>query len=55
MLCKVVNTHLFCFYEYCFNSYCPQPQNSIENNICFNCQSPLVLQNRYRGLKIIGQ
>ena len=41
--------------SYCFNPYCPQPQNSIENNICFNCQSPLLLQNRYRGLKIIGQ
>ncbi|VEP17045.1 Serine/threonine protein kinase [Hyella patelloides LEGE 07179] len=41
--------------SYCFNPYCQKPQNLTTEKFCLNCQTPLVLQNRYSALKIIGQ
>ena len=40
---------------YCFKRDCSQPKNSPDTQICLNCGSNLLLQNRYRGLQIIGQ
>ena len=41
--------------SYCFNPTCQQPQNQENTHICFNCGSNLLLSERYRALKIIGQ
>jgi Ca-activated chloride channel homolog len=40
---------------YCFNRNCPQPENSSNIQVCANCGSFLLLQNRYRALQLIGQ
>ncbi len=41
--------------SYCFNPNCPQPQNPEGMNFCQQCGSKLLLKERYRALKIIGQ
>lgn len=43
--------------SYCFNPKCPKPDDSINinQNICSHCGSQLLLQNRYRGVRLIGQ
>lgn len=40
---------------YCFNRDCPQPENDREALICASCSSDLLLKNRYRALRLIGQ
>ncbi|MBS9393268.1 MAG: protein kinase [Dolichospermum sp. LBC05a] len=42
---------------YCINPHCPKPIDlaNANNPICRNCGSQLLLQNRYRVLKQIGQ
>ena len=40
---------------YCFNRNCPQPENDREALICASCGSDLLLKNRYRALRLIGQ
>ena len=40
---------------YCFNRDCPQPENDREALICASCSSNLLLKNRYRALRLIGQ
>jgi serine/threonine protein kinase len=40
--------------SYCFNPVCSSPENSTENKNCVACGSPLLLNNRYRGLSILG-
>lgn len=41
--------------SYCFNPACPSPQNPKGNLFCQSCGKPLVLAQRYRVLKPIGQ
>jgi len=43
--------------SYCINPHCPKPIDlaNANNPICRNCGSQLLLQNRYRVLKQIGQ
>jgi serine/threonine protein kinase len=43
--------------SYCINPHCPKPIDlaNTNNPICRNCGSQLLLQNRYRVLKQIGQ
>lgn len=40
--------------SYCFNPVCSRPENSTENQNCVTCGSPLLLNNRYGGLSILG-
>ena len=40
---------------YCFNRACLQPQNSHDATNCVSCGSSLLLRDRYRALKLIGQ
>jgi serine/threonine-protein kinase len=40
---------------FCLNPACPQPENSPEAEKCQACGSPLLLRNRYRAYKRIGQ
>ncbi|MBE9217526.1 serine/threonine-protein kinase [Dolichospermum flos-aquae] len=43
--------------SYCINPHCPKPIDlaNANNPICRNCGSQLLLQNRYRVLKQLGQ
>lgn len=43
--------------SYCINPHCPKPIDlaNANNPICRNCGSQLLLQNRYRILKQLGQ
>ncbi|MFW5764215.1 MAG: protein kinase domain-containing protein [Coleofasciculus sp.] len=41
--------------RYCLNFNCQNPQNPIDAEICQNCGSELLLDNRYFALKLIGQ
>ncbi|NEQ22478.1 MAG: protein kinase, partial [Microcoleus sp. SIO2G3] len=41
--------------SYCLNPDCRHQQNPTETTFCQNCGSRLLLQNRYRPLKLIGQ
>ena len=41
--------------SYCLNPHCPQPQNPEGINCCQTCSSKLLLKERYRAVKIIGQ
>lgn len=41
--------------RYCFNPQCPHPRNPDEAKICYSCQTELLLAERYRGLKLIGE
>ncbi|MEN9231779.1 MAG: protein kinase [Thermostichus sp. DG02_5_bins_236] len=40
---------------YCLNPACPQPENPPEASTCAACGSPLLVRNRYRAFKRIGQ
>lgn len=40
---------------YCLKAACSHPQNPNDVNYCFGCGSYLLLQERYRALKPIGQ
>lgn len=42
--------------SYCFNPNCPQPDDLLNagQEICRNCSTELLLQNRYRGVKKLG-
>ncbi|MDY6807082.1 MAG: serine/threonine-protein kinase, partial [Cyanobacteriota bacterium] len=41
--------------SYCINVNCQEPENSDTNLFCLNCNSELVLKERYRSQKLIGQ
>lgn len=41
--------------SYCLNPRCPYPQNRTETEVCQACGSRLLLNNRYRAVKPIGQ
>ena len=41
--------------SYCLNASCPSPQNPSGNNFCRTCGSKLLLKDRYRTIKPIGQ
>jgi serine/threonine protein kinase len=41
--------------SYCLNPNCPNPQNSETTNFCITCGAKLLLRERYRALKPIGQ
>lgn len=41
--------------SYCLNPACDHPQNPDEASYCLNCRSTLLLQGRYRSLKLIGR
>jgi serine/threonine protein kinase len=41
--------------SYCLNPHCLKPQNLLTEKFCLNCKTPLLLKNRYRAIKIIGQ
>ncbi|HEY9675958.1 MAG TPA: serine/threonine-protein kinase [Waterburya sp.] len=40
--------------SYCLNPDCPQPENSETNQFCQECGFNLLLQERYRVIKLIG-
>jgi len=41
--------------SYCLNPNCSKPQNPDTAKICRNCRSKLLLRDRYRAIKAIGQ
>ncbi|WP_293128270.1 serine/threonine-protein kinase [Microcoleus sp. bin38.metabat.b11b12b14.051] len=41
--------------SYCLNPNCSQPQNPDAAKICRNCRAKLLLRDRYRAIKAIGQ
>lgn len=41
--------------SYCLNPSCPAPQNPQENTFCRTCGSKLLLKDRYRAIKPLGQ
>ena len=41
--------------SYCLNPSCQQPQNPDLTKFCQNCGSKLLLKERYRAIKLIGQ
>lgn len=41
--------------SYCLNPDCPKPQNTNNGNFCLTCGTKLLLKQRYRAIKPIGQ
>jgi serine/threonine protein kinase len=41
--------------SYCLNSHCLQPENAADVKFCLSCGSKLLLKDRYRAIKPIGQ
>ena len=41
--------------SYCLNPYCPNPQNPAVAVFCVSCGTKLLLKDRYRAIKPIGQ
>jgi len=41
--------------SYCLNPNCTKPQNPTEAKLCRTCKSKLLLRDRYRAIKPIGQ
>ncbi|WP_420840303.1 protein kinase domain-containing protein [Argonema galeatum] len=41
--------------SYCLNPYCPNPQNPDVALFCVTCGTKLILKDRYRAIKPIGQ
>ncbi len=41
--------------SYCVNPICPQPQNTDAEQRCEACGSGLILHERYRAIKLLGQ
>jgi serine/threonine protein kinase len=41
--------------SYCLNPACPAPQNPTGTNFCRTCGSKLLLKDRYRAMKPLGQ
>lgn len=41
--------------SYCLNPHCPQPENPNDVKFCRTCGSKLLLKERYRAIKPIGQ
>ena len=45
------NSHSY----YCFNPQCEHPKNHNNLDTCSSCGSPLLLNDRYRGISLLGQ
>ncbi|MEP0799858.1 serine/threonine-protein kinase [Funiculus sociatus] len=41
--------------SYCLNPTCPNPQNPTDTKFCITCGTKLLLKERYRAIKPIGQ
>ena len=41
--------------SYCLNPNCPKPKNTLNNKFCITCGTKLLLSDRYRCLRLIGQ
>ncbi|MEO0532332.1 MAG: serine/threonine-protein kinase [Cyanobacteria bacterium P01_A01_bin.123] len=41
--------------HYCLNPECTAPVNSNESPVCQTCNTPLLLNNRYTAIKLLGQ
>jgi serine/threonine protein kinase len=41
--------------SYCLNPHCPKPENPDHVNFCVTCGAKLLLKERYRAIKPIGQ
>jgi serine/threonine-protein kinase len=41
--------------SYCVNPNCPQPKNHPKLKKCYTCNSNLILNNRYRVIKMLGK
>ncbi|MBD2355049.1 serine/threonine protein kinase [Tolypothrix sp. FACHB-123] len=41
--------------SYCLNPHCPKPENADDAKFCLTCGSKLLLKERYRAIKPIGQ
>ncbi|MGG6265318.1 protein kinase domain-containing protein [Leptolyngbya sp. AN03gr2] len=43
------------FTSHCFNPTCQHPENPLNAAQCQNCETPLLLLDRYRAIRLIGQ
>lgn len=41
--------------SYCLNPFCPNPQHTNDGKFCLTCGSKLLLKERYRAIKPLGQ
>jgi WD40 repeat protein len=41
--------------SHCLNPHCPKPENSVDARFCQNCGTELLLGDRYRAIRLIGQ
>ena len=41
--------------SYCLNPHCQKPQNQKNAQVCLTCNTKLLLKQRYRSIKVIGQ
>jgi serine/threonine protein kinase len=41
--------------SYCLNPICPEPENPAGHRFCQTCGSKLLLKDRYRAMKPLGQ
>jgi serine/threonine protein kinase len=41
--------------SYCLNPRCPKPKNTNDGKFCLTCGAKLLLKERYRGIRPIGQ
>ena len=41
--------------SYCLNPHCQKPHNQNNANNCLSCGTKLLLKQRYRAIKTIGQ
>jgi serine/threonine protein kinase len=41
--------------SYCLQPQCTKPQNAEQSRFCINCGEPLLLRDRYRAIRLIGQ
>ncbi|MGB3641534.1 MAG: 4-Cys prefix domain-containing protein, partial [Rivularia sp. (in: cyanobacteria)] len=41
--------------SYCLNPHCQKPQNQKNAQVCLTCGTQLLLKQRYRAIKPIGQ
>ncbi len=46
---------MFLSMSYCLNPHCQKPQNQKNAEVCLTCGSKLLLKQRYRAIKPIGQ
>ena len=53
--CLVSQEFITIIMSYCLNPSCPSPQNPDGTKFCLSCGTKLLLKDRYRAIKLLGQ